>query len=307
VDRDSLRVAVVAALCVLALGAAAATLDSATTTGGGMGPTSSGDAGVDDTEGDDTLPLDDRSGGDFGVGGVCIELLRSPQALAVAVGIAALIAYALRRQYDTMVALAFVFALALPLFIVYILLAGCSTGGGGSLVDGIANFTNSSMPQGGGMLGDEDGRTVPSAPSLLLLALLAGVFLLAVGVVVRGTDDDEEPPQEEFEEDEERAAAVAAAAGRAADRIEADGDLENEVYRAWREMVRLLAVSNPRATTPGEFADAAVAAGIDRDDVRELTGLFEAVRYGGFEATDERERRAVEALRRIEREYGGDE
>jgi len=41
--------------------------------------------------------------------------------------------------------------------------------------------------------------------------------------------------------------------------------------------------------------------------VEELTELFEAVRYGDRPVTDERERRAVEALRGIERAHGGDE
>jgi hypothetical protein len=40
------------------------------------------------------------------------------------------------------------------------------------------------------------------------------------------------------------------------------------------------------------------------DDVRELTRLFERVRYGGESATAAREERAVQVLRRIESTYG---
>nr|WP_305794393.1 DUF4129 domain-containing protein [Halomarina rubra] len=59
-------------------------------------------------------------------------------------------------------------------------------------------------------------------------------------------------------------------------------------------------------TTPGEFAAAAVDAGMSRDDVAELTRLFETTRYGGRTVDADREERATTALRRIERTYGGD-
>ena len=69
-------------------------------------------------------------------------------------------------------------------------------------------------------------------------------------------------------------------------------------------MTTHLPVDNPASSTPAEFADAAVAAGMDREDVAELTRLFEAVRYGDEPITPEREDRAVAALRNIERSYG---
>lgn len=305
-DRDRLRVVAVAVLAILALAAGAATLDAVTSTGGGMGPSDSGDTGMDEDEGDSVLPSDDEDGefvfeggkGTFG----CNETLREPRTIVALLAALALGAWLIRRRHDSMVSLAFLMSVGLPGAVFYLLLAACPTQ---SQDDGSILPGGGDIPEGGGMLGEEAGRTVPSTPSLLLLALLLLTFLLAAAVIVSGTDDEEVEPEREAPEDEDRAAAVAAAAGRAADRIEADGDLENEIYRAWREMVGLLDVSNPRATTPGEFADAAARAGIDRTDVDELTELFEAVRYGGFEATDERERRAVEALRRIEDEYEG--
>jgi len=102
------------------------------------------------------------------------------------------------------------------------------------------------------------------------------------------------------------AAAVGRAAGRAADRIEDSEGVGNGVYRAWVEMTRHLDVEHPESSTPSEFAAAAAEAGLDGDDVEELTWLFEEVRYGGREATADRESRAVEALRRIESAYAGD-
>nr|WP_282594522.1 DUF4129 domain-containing protein [Halomarina salina] len=59
-------------------------------------------------------------------------------------------------------------------------------------------------------------------------------------------------------------------------------------------------------STPGEFAAAAVDAGMSRDDVGELTRLFERTRYGGVAVDEGREQRATTALRRIERTYGDD-
>jgi hypothetical protein len=111
------------------------------------------------------------------------------------------------------------------------------------------------------------------------------------------TGDDGDDPDRE---------AVAAAAGRAADDIESAVDRSNGVYEAWADMTDALDL--PReTTTPQEFADAAVRAGVDPEDVTELTHLFETVRYGGADPSAERERHAVEALRRIEADLSGDD
>lgn len=97
--------------------------------------------------------------------------------------------------------------------------------------------------------------------------------------------------------------AVGRAAGAAADRIEAEAAVTNEVYRAWYEMTRHLDVRNPETTAPDEFEARAVERGMAPDDVARLTRLFEEVRYGERDP-DSREERAVAALRRIETAYG---
>jgi hypothetical protein len=99
-------------------------------------------------------------------------------------------------------------------------------------------------------------------------------------------------------------AAVARAAGRAADRIAGDAAVDNEVFRAWAAMTDALDLESPETVTPAAFEAAAVDAGMTPDDVAELRRLFEEVRYGGQSPSDERERQAVSALRRIEDEYG---
>jgi len=119
--------------------------------------------------------------------------------------------------------------------------------------------------------------------------------------VVEAVDADETPDR--------AAAAVGDAAGRAADRLLADTDaaITNEVYRAYQEMTRPLAVDQPASTTPREFAAAAIDAGLDPDDVETLTDLFERVRYGAEPLSEEDRDRVVAVLRRIEDAYADTE
>lgn len=138
----------------------------------------------------------------------------------------------------------------------------------------------------------------------LLLGFAASVRDLFSRDTVEVVDevDADEPP-------DRAASAVGDAAGRAADRLLADADaaVTNEVYRAWREMTHPLDVANPASSTPREFADAAVDAGLDADDVETLTTLFEQVRYGEEPLSETDRDRVVEVLRRIEATYAADE
>jgi hypothetical protein len=79
----------------------------------------------------------------------------------------------------------------------------------------------------------------------------------------------------------------------------------NDVARAWHEMVATLGVERPETKTPRQCARAAVEAGGDRDAVEGLTGLFEEVRYGDAEVTDERRQRARDGLERVRSRHGG--
>jgi hypothetical protein len=83
--------------------------------------------------------------------------------------------------------------------------------------------------------------------------------------------------------------------------------VENEVYLAWREMTGHLDVPRPETSTPAEFATAAEAVGMNDAHVEELTELFREVRYGGAAPTEDREQRALAALRDIESTYGGND
>ena len=136
--------------------------------------------------------------------------------------------------------------------------------------------------------------------------LILGVILVLRRYGLRSDEDSNGEPSESTEE----TTALGAIAGQAADRIEdrenSGPNADNEVYRAWEEMTAQLDIESGETTTPREFEQQATAAGMAPDDVRELTDLFEMVRYGGETATEDREQRAVSVLRRIESTYGGE-
>jgi hypothetical protein len=304
VDRDAARTLALALLAVLALGVAAATIDTAVTggsggVGGGVGPATG--IGPSDESG---VGVDDTEGGTGTFGSLCLPALTEPAAiaaiLAVFVGVLALVYYDTRSLFPVAV---FGITFGIPGYVFWALLTSCRGVEFSGTGLGASNGTFS-LPQGGGGLpGAGEGPVSPPTAIfgfILLLALLGAVALLFVS-----TGDDEVAERETVDDDDPvDVREIGRAAGAAADRIEADADVENEVYRAWAEMTALLDIPNPRSSTPGEFASAAVGAGMDRGDVDELTHLFEAVRYGGESATEDRETRAVTALRRIESTYG---
>jgi len=79
-----------------------------------------------------------------------------------------------------------------------------------------------------------------------------------------------------------------------------DLDPENEVEHAWVTMVRALGIARPWTKTPGECAQAAVAAGMDREAVEAITRAYEAVRYGDEPVTERHVRQARRGLRRLD-------
>ncbi len=292
--RTTLRSIVVAALGVLALGAAAATLDST------IIPESSDGEGSGGTPGAFPPPESGPTPG---------QTLPIPTDLLwilFLLAIAAVIVFALIYWRDT---IPFVLAgsiLVILLFLVmYVALYfydGPGFGGppesfNGSLFD---------MPGEGGEEEIEAPETTVPPIFMLLVAGLAALGIVAALVSVRSSSrtvvDDEED-----ETEGPSTAAVGRAAGRAADRLEENVVAENEVYRAWREMTNLLEVPNSVSSTPGEFAAAARAAGMGREDVDELTRLFEDVRYGDTEPSEELEARSVALFRRIEDRYADED
>ena len=304
----------VALLCLVVVAFAAATIDTTTNEGTGFGSLGPADntGGQDEqsneerqNNGTNPSPLDLDLGGSGAPLTVCVEWLTTAQVqLALLAGLTVVVG-GVQYFRDWMAALGTFILIAYPGGIVYFLLTSCRTNQG--LLD-LGGATESSQSEGGGLVG---GETAVPQPSLSTQLLLVGLFLLLVVVaaIVLTSDHDQRTEdtndqQADINEEVADMAAIGAAAGRAADRLEYDGEFENEIYRAWAEMTESLTVEHPESSTPAEFATAAVEAGMTEDDVERLTELFAGVRYGDASVTEEREQEAIDILRRIESAYG---
>lgn len=294
---DRLAAAVVIVLCVVALSLVASSLSA--TSQLERGPGEGSGPGASDSPAAQPPPTNETGSGPIGVSGDWVAVLL---ALFVALGLPSLFVIDRHR------------ALGLVLFVVLLLGAAAiasyfADGFTYQPPDALGLENASSSLQGGGDYGQADQATDDrsrSLPSMLTFGALGLALVMAVGVVFYASSsvDESVDPEPDASAESDGAPAVAAAAGRAADHIDDhEGDLSNAVYEAWREMTTTLDVADPATSTPGEFAEAAVAAGMDGGRVAELTDLFEVVRYGGEEPTAEHERRAVETLRAIEAEY----
>lgn len=284
-DRQSRRAVLVVLLGVVALGAVAAGIPLATPEAG------DGEAGAG---------ASDRATPSLPAGDPTAVTVPPVFGVAVLLAGAGAVLWILLREGSPARVVAPVLAVAL----VAGLLAVLDLSGGAGAIPGAELGRGLPAPGAGSEGGEGGGVAVP--PALLLAATLGALAIPAALYVVRresgGEADGDDPG-------DDGGAAIARAAGRTADRIETgDRPLDNEVYRCWRAMADHVDPATPAARTPGEFERAAVDRGIDPDDARELTALFERVRYGDRPPTDGAERRAVELLRRIEGAYGeGDE
>jgi hypothetical protein len=320
-SRLSPRTVVLALLCLATLSFAAATLNSTTSPTTGLGS-----FGASDQLGGDSEPVETPTGDgaderwsfiDLGAGAsqvdLCISALSRPL-VQVALLLGLLGVFLAGRWYDdAAMGLGWAVLVGYPGFFVYLLLTSCNSRPPGELLD-MPSSGNPSQ-EGGGLMGGGEALAPPSLLSQFLLVAVFGLLAVVAVLVLTGDHDQTVADGADGEGEDEAAdpadvAAVGEAAGRAADRIEETDDgesFENEVYRAWAEMTDSLTVDHPESSTPGEFAAAAVEAGMDREDVERLTRLFADVRYGGAEATAGREQAAVETLRRIEAAYAEDD
>lgn len=317
-DRKAVWILAAALLAVAAITLSAATLDS-TTGGPGVGLGSSGDGS--DSEDPERDPSDIGGGSDSpGIGQEpgfplefqlpCFRLLVDPLVIVGLLATLFAVGAVATWRANLGVGAAIVILVLFVTLPIYIFLTACVT-----------LETEREFPSFGGGIGGEgdggglsfsavtDSVTNPALPEVLVFAV--GVILIVTLVTWWMTGDRDLPGSPESETPEATPSpetdvgAVGRAAGRAADRLETGDEFENDVYRAWAEMTTELEVEHPRSSTPAEFAMAAIEAGMNRHDVDRLTSLFEEVRYGGFDPTAEREREAIETLRRIEDQYAG--
>ena len=316
-DRN-VRALSIALLCVLAVSLAAATLANP------QHPAGSGDGSFGPGIDQGGRASDDGDGGDSGTGVEqpnaskgnpqfaprCIPFLLSPTFAVLAGAFYLGVGGYLYRRDGLAPAIAVLFLVTVAALPLWTFFTGCgvdlSSNQSGGLIPELNNETSPSQETGGSSGTD----SVFDPP--IMLAVLGVVVVLLAAVAFRATGDDEPPEKTRIDDqsagtDEEVLGALGGVAGDAADRITDAVDVENEVYRAWREMTTHLDVENPESSTPAEFAAAAEAVGMDDAHVAELTDLFREVRYGGADATEDRERRAVDALRDIEATYGGEQ
>ncbi|WP_435360526.1 DUF4129 domain-containing protein [Haloarchaeobius sp. DFWS5] len=316
-NREKTVQLALAALCVVALAVAAATIVEPDTAGGGSSSV--------------VNPNDDAATGRTGEGGsanadpltdpgefafsfaICLPFLLSGEFFALVVLLAGGLWLSVERKHDSLAATGLIGAVGLPGFLLWLFLTNCGVQNEPEPFSIIPSEVTPPTRGDSSSLGFAQNPGNIGAQLPLLLLLFGGFVVLAtVGYLLwlDPEDEDDEDLEDEtyapVETDQstgQRMAALGAAAGRAATRLENDEPVDNAVYRAWREMTTHLDVAAPESSTPAEFERAAVDAGMARADVRELTDLFEQVRYGGRTVTDDVEARAVDALRSIESEY----
>jgi hypothetical protein len=301
-DRAAVLTVLFVFMTVSALGVVAATIDSVDERDGTSridiqdpaGPAD--DPSAERPENSDSQGSAAPSGQDSSINlVVCIHFLRTPQAiLGILIGVAVVLS-GIYRQFNAASALLAGTAIIPIVWGAYFLTTNCITNDNGGGLNG--------LPGGGTMQNMTGGPAAPPMPPALVAGLFGVLVLGSAVMLIRLTSEEEtfEPVEEEPEQP--ATADFAAAAGRAADRIEeANVSVDNAVYRAWYEMTALLDLEAPETVAPVDFVDAAVEAGLDRDDVEELTELFNEVRYGEKSA-EPREERALAILRTIEETY----
>ncbi len=288
--RETIRAVVVAGLAVLALAAAAATLDTAVV------PESSNGEGSGGTPGAIPPPESGPSPGQS------LPIPTDILAMVLVIVVAIVIVLAIVQWRDTIpFVLAGTILVVLFFLVMYVLLYFYDGPG----LEGAPGGFNGSMFGTPGEGGEESVDTPETSLPPIAIFLVAGLAIVGIVAALVSVRSSEQAATSEEDESDEgpRAAALGRAAGRAADRLEEEAGAANEVYRAWREMTTLLDVEHPDTSTPGEFARAATRAGLGREDVAELTRLFEDVRYGDTKPSEELEARSIELFRRIEDRY----
>lgn len=312
--RDSLIPVAVALLCIVALGLGAATLS--TDLGGGdsgpapvvTAPEGQNDTSMDGEPDEDIEDPEQTQPRLLHEDGECVAGYDPMEIVWVVTifvfGVAGLVFI---RTRNLMLGAITVPLVILPaMFIMALLLAffGCPVPGEQAVTEGTEQgFANETFSEAFGDGNGED-ESAPVVNRFHLGGLFLGLALivLILGYLIKRTKSSSDGGEQMRQTvDETSDHVIASAAGDAADEL-AD-DTENGVYRAWARMAEVLDVEHPDTSTPREFADAALAAGLNPEDVSELTELFEEVRYGTTDVTPAQEDRAREALRRIEQTH----
>ena len=192
-----------------------------------------------------------------------------------------------RREIAALVVLVGTVALALALA------SNLSFGFDSSSISAVGGGLWSILPERGGPGGPSSDVTSPPMP-LLGVIVLGAIVAAGVAFVSKRREASRTGTSSE---------SIGSSSGRARlpRTVPTDEPAENGIYRAWRAMAARIDGAERRSATPGEIAVRAVDEGLCRSDVAELTHLFEYVRYGDAEPSDEREQRARNTLERMEK------
>jgi|GEM_PF-3328083 len=295
-DGRRVRAGLVLVLVVVALGAAGASMGDTGSGGGSAGLGDGSGSGIGEGESgifqeiQELNPLFDGAYLTMAIG-----ILAVVGALVAIVGLAlGLVRWdweefltVLREYGGKAIAVLLVFG------VLYLLLQqfSPSVGGGSSGLGGEGNA------EGAGAVSDATGLELPA---ILGVAVLVGVLVMVALMLHRSEseDDVEGEPEAAVVEGEPGATAPAGGGGPIGGAGVGHVAADNEVYRAWLALADAAGV-DARRSTPGEVADRAEAAGVARDVSREITSLFELVRYGPEEPEESLEERARRARGRI--------
>lgn len=163
-------------------------------------------------------------------------------------------------------------------------------------IEGLAGMLPQETEGPGDPLWDEDyvpevSPWVVWSVSLIVGLLIAGIIVAVVWWLRRRYRRDDTLSQLLFE------------AESAINRLEQGGDLRDTIQRCYAEMSRVVRQSRglrrDASVTPSEFITHLERAGLPSNAVRDLTHLFEAVRYGGAQYGPEDEQRALASLRTV--------
>lgn len=283
-------------LAVAALAAAGAALDSDAAAGGGDG------LGVGDGEGFgigsgegmglSSLDGDPSGGGDWFQYAFVVFLVALVSILVlwlVQVTWAEIVEFCLAAAK----ALGIAVVAGIVVLVVWYVLSLLGGGGGGT--------TEGLLPNLDMLIGDSGAEESPRFdPPTAVLALIAGFGLLFGLLAARSSGDDEGAAETKTvsagEPDSVQTAGSRPPTAHATIR---DRAADNEVYESWLALADV-ADADPTADSPRTVATRAIDAGVEEGTAREITALFEEVRYGGRPASDDRQRRASRARSALE-------
>lgn len=282
------RAGIVLLLAVIALGAAGAAVDTTGDGGGGSGLGEGAAGGMGGGE-EPGMEFDDSPIQPLFPGGILATIIGLLAIGGIVAGVVAvvlaLVSGDLDRILELLVKAGVYLAIgiaALVAFYILLQLFGFSDAGGGST----GAFGEGA--EGVSETASDTGVTIP--PILGVGIVVVVVFLLLL--VVRSSSDEESTVGQVEPDPGDPAPRTGGAAPPATD--VGRPPASNDVYRAWLSLARK-AGADARRDTPEEVAERAVEAGVDEETAREITDLFESVRYGGREPSDDLERRADRA------------